>query len=1012
MTSPTAIWNELHLAEEPAVELLEKLGYSYVASEDLLSERGGSERQVMLVPRLERTLRRLNPWLTGDPLRRAVRAITHVEATNLIEANEKAYVALTYGVAVEVEENGRRVSRTVRYFDFDDPMSNEFLVTRQYRVAGARRVIKPDVVVFVNGIPLAIIECKAPTLGEEWRFEATDQLERYQELEEKWHQQGAPQLFHTVQAVIGTCGQAACYGTVGAPGRSYLEWKTPHPLTAAKLEEILGRKATPQDVLLAGLLVPSNLLDLTRNFVVFEPEGGRIVKKIARYQQFRAVNQAIERVQGASEPKKRGGIIWHTQGSGKSLTMLWLAVKLRRLSELENPIIGVVTDRRDLDRQISGTFQRCGFPNPVQARSMRQLRDLLTSGPGQTVMTTIQKFQDATAYEGPRHLDGILTDATNVFVMVDEAHRTQYKNLAANMRRALPNACFFGFTGTPIDKRDRSTPRTFGSYVDTYGIQEAVDDGATVPIFYESRLPQVHVMSGETLDALFERIFSDYTAEEREAIKRHYATELAIAGAPRRIEMICLDIIDHYEKHIRPNGFKAQIVAATRDIAVTYKETLDRLHGAPSALIISFTNDDPERIARWQWTRDPQKELIDSFKQDPTDKLAFIIVCDMLLTGFDAPVEQVMYLDAPLREHTLLQAVARVNRPQERKTYGLVVDYWGVSEDLQDALAVFNAEEIRGALTPLEDELPEVQVLHRRAMRFFNDADRSDLDACVLLLEPEDRRAEFDAVFLGLARAMDMLLPAPQALPYVKDLQWLGKVRMAARARFREEHFDLKHCGEKVRKLISEHIGAERVEQLLKPVSILSSSFDEQVERLRRPEAKASEMEHAIRHEIKLRYEENPVFYQSLRDRLEHLIADRKAQRISAVEELKQLGSLLQNLRGVRSAIRRIGLTETSFAIYELILQRREGAGERVSKVAEEQAGYKAEVDEAAKSLARFIEEQLEELAVIDWTMKEDVQREMRRCIKRQLRAAGFGSDKIEALTSDILDVARRSLTT
>ena len=1010
MTTPTAVWNELHLAEEPAVDLLQKLTYTYVPAEELLPDRGGSERQPVLVSRLERALRRLNPWLSGDALRRAVRAVTHVEAANLMEANEKAYVALTYGVAVEVEENGRRMSRTARYFDFDDLSNNEFLVTRQYRVAGARKVIKPDIVVFVNGVPLAIIECKPPTLGEEWRFEATDQLERYQELEEKWHQQGAPQLFYTVQVLIGACGQAACYGTVGTPGRSHLEWKTSYPLSEAELEEELGRKPTPQDVLLAGLLRPANLLDLTRNLVVFEPEAGRVVKKIARYQQYRAVNQAIERVKTATKPKDRGGIVWHTQGSGKSLTMLWLAVKLRRLTELENPVIIVVTDRRDLDRQISGTFQRCGFPNPIQARSVRHLRQLLTTGPGQTVMTTVQKFQDATAYEGPRRLDGVLTDAANVFVMVDEAHRTQYKNLAANMRRALPNACFFGFTGTPIDKRDRSTPRTFGSYIDTYSIQQAVDDGATVPIFYESRLPELHVIGGETLDSLFERIFADHAPQEREAIKRRYATELAIAGAPRRIEMICLDIIKHYDEHIRPNGFKAQIVAATRDIAVTYKETLDRLNAPPSALIMSFTNDDPERITRWQWTRDRQKELIDSFKQDPVDKLAFIIICDMLLTGFDAPIEQVMYLDAPLREHTLLQAIARVNRPHEGKTYGLVVDYWGISDDLQDALGIFNAEDIQGALTPVDDQLPRVEVLHRRAMRFFDRVYRNDLDACVLTLEPQDRREEFDGVFLAFARAIDMLLPDPRALAYVRDLQWMGKVRMAARARFREEHFDLKHCGEKVKALISEYIGADEVKRLLEPVSIFSKRFDDEVQRLTRPEAKASEMEHAIRYQIKVRYEENPVLYQSLRERLEQIIADRKARRVSQAEELRQLAALLADLRGLGSLIQQLGLTETSFPIYEIILKRRDTGKEGTRKVAEAAASYHAEVDEPAKAVATEIENDMRSLAVIDWTMKEDVQREMRRHIKRRLRAAGFGVDETEATATEILDVGRRAL--
>jgi type I restriction enzyme R subunit len=1009
MTTATAVWDELHLAEEPAVDLLEKLGYGYQPAQELLPERGGSERQPVLVSRLERALRRLNPSLTGDALRRAVRVVTHIEAADLMEANEKAYVSLTYGVAVEVQENGRRMSRTVRYFDFDDPANNEFLVSRQYRVAGQRKVIKPDVVVFVNGVPLAVIECKPPTLGEQWRSEATEQLERYQELDERWRQLGAPQLFHTVQFVIAASGQAACYGTVGTPGRLYLEWKTPYPLTDDELAALLGRAPTPQDVLVAGLLRPANLLDLARNFVAFETEGGRRIKKIARYQQYRAVNRAIERVRTATAPNERGGIIWHTQGSGKSLTMLWLAVKLRRLAELGNPTIVVVTDRRDLDRQISGTFRRCGFPNPVQARSVRHLRELLTSGPGQTVMTTVQKFQDATAYEGPRRLDGVLTDADNVFVMVDEAHRTQYRNLAANMRRALPNACFFGFTGTPIDKQDRSTPRTFGSYIDTYTIQQAVEDGATVPIFYESRLPEVHVAGGQTLDRVFERVFADYAPEERAAIKRRYATELAIAGAPRRIEMICLDIIRHYEQHIRPNGFKSQIVAATRDIAVTYKETLDRLNGPPSALIISFTNDDPERIARWQWTRDRQKELIDSFKEDPPEELALIIVCDMLLTGFDAPVEQVMYLDAPLREHTLLQAIARVNRPHEGKTYGLVVDYWGVADDLQDALGIFEPRDIQGALTPLEDQLPRVQALRRKAVRFFDGVDRDDLDACVAVLEPEDHRAEFDAVFLGLARALDMLLPDPRAVPYVKDLRWLGKVRMAARARFREEHFDLKRCGQKVRALISEHIGADEVKRLLEPVSIFSPRFEEELGRLARPDAKASEMEHALRHEIKIRYDENPVLYESLRERLEKIIADRKAARISQAEQLEQLVALVAEVRSIESRIEAMRLTRASFPIYELILQHRDAAPIEVARTADLKRMYDAKVDESARDLALGIEADINELAVIDWTTKEDVQREMRRRIKRRLRAADFPRERIEAAATEILDVARRT---
>ena len=353
-----------------------------------------------------------------------------------------------------------------------------------------------------------------------------------------------------------------------------------------------------------------------------------------------------------------------------------------------------MTDRGDLDNQISGTFRRCGFPNPVQARTVKHLRELLRGGAGQTILTTVQKFQDALEAGRRQAEHPVLNDASNVFVMVDEAHRTQYKNLAGNMRAALPAACFLGFTGTPIDKKDRSTPRTFGPYIDTYTIQQAVEDGATVPIFYESRLPDVQIQGGETLDQLFDRMFGDLSPDEREALKRRYGTETAIAGAPQRVKRVCLDLMDHFENYIRPNGLKAQIVVPTRDIAVTYKETLDSLNGPASALIMSGTNDDTARLARWHRSKEEIDTYIRQFK-DRDDPLSVLIVCDMLLTGFDAPAEQVMYLDSPLREHTLLQAIARVNRTADGKTYGLVVDYWGVSNRLTDALAIFDPGEIQ-----------------------------------------------------------------------------------------------------------------------------------------------------------------------------------------------------------------------------------------------------------------------------------------------------------------------------
>ena len=1297
MTPNPAGWNEQDLAETPAVALLQSLGYTFVPPEDLERERA-SLKEAVLTGRLAAALKRLNPWLSDTNVARAVKAVTQVPAAGLAEANQALHTSLTYGIALEQDRGDGRKSHTVRFLDFDDPGRNEWIVTRQYRVLGSKKHVVPDVVAFVNGLPLAVVECKSPTIGDAWKAEAVKQLRRYQEAGTRWKDQGAPRLFEAAQILIGACGERAVYGTVGTPERFFLEWKEPYSLSVKQLGRKLGRAPTPQDVLLYGLLEPRNLLDVVRNFVVFEVEGGRTVRKLARYKQFVAVNEAMRRIRTARKPGARGGIVWHTQGSGKSLTMLWLALKLRRDESQRQPAIVIVTDRTKLDRQIAGVFTACGFPNPERAASVRSLRRLLEHPTGRTVITTIQKFQELAGAGGIGGTGGsggavgagrateraadhpapptaaasgrnarrssadqttarpppppvaatasgrsarqspaerttahpTLSEAANVFVLVDEAHRTQYRSLAANMRRALPNACFLGFTGTPIDKQDRSTLRTFGPYIDTYTIEQAVRDGATVPIFYESRLPELRII-GQTIDRVFDRVFAERTDEERAAIRRRYATEQAIAGAPRRIEAICLDLIDHFTRYIAPNRFKAQVVAASRHDAVTFKETLDRLNAPESAVIMSAGHNDEERLARWHRGREQQDRLIGRFK-DRDDPLSILVVCDMLLTGFDAPVEQVMYLDAPLREHGLLQAIARVNRPcGAEKTYGLVVDYRGVSTRLQEALAVFSTTDVRGALTPNVDELPRLESRHAAAMRFFlppagersaigrpaadrsaidrsaidrpaagqpaadrsaidrpvadrsaadrpatdrpvadrsaadrpaidrsainrpgadrpaigrsaidrpvtdrpaidrSAADRSvtdqpgadtnDLDACVRVLEPEDVRAGFDLAFRRFSRSMDMLLPDPRALAYRGDLQWLGKIRGAARARYRDERLDLSGCGEKVRTLIAGAVAADGIEILAREVRLFSPEFEEKIDALGTDDAKASEMEHAIRHEINVRVEENPAFYQSLREKLEAIIEERRLERLDAARQLSLLDGLREEMQGERTLAQGVGLGARGFAIYGLLerrlpeRQRRErqrlegylpgrrvsegqrlegrSPGRRVSEgqrlegrsperhmaeqqrpegqlperqrleghsperhmseqerperhlperhmseqqrlaprsperhqsppsqpmaVGEEAAAYDVAAGNAHDrdpaslvDLASRIDEEVAPFTeLVDWWQKDDMQREMRKKIKRRLRDARVDADAVESLAADIVDLAR-----
>ncbi|WP_172198070.1 type I restriction endonuclease subunit R [Saccharibacillus qingshengii] len=972
--STTKEWNEKKLVENRLIQQLQEMGYAYMHGPSLDVERKSS-LEVVLTERLSSAILRLNPWISENNLNKTVRSITHIEAVSLMEANEKLHNMLVSYISVQQDLGKGKKGQTVKLIDFDNPDNNEFLVVDQFSVKGGEeKGIRPDLIVFVNGLPLVLIECKSPMVSiDEQIGKAVKQMLRYQKSYEN--------LFHYNQILIATSNDRAKAGTIMAQVQHYGEWKDPYPLTSPEV----GTNPTPQDILVAGMLSKTNLLDLIQNFIVFEPEGGRVIKKLARYQQFRAVGKSVNRILTAKDPRDRGGVVWHTQGSGKSLTMLYLAVKLRRIKELKNPTIVIVTDRKDLDNQITGTFRRCGFANPQQADGVRDLKRLLKQGPGATIMTLVQKFQtDKEEEQFPE-----LSTESNVIVMIDESHRSQYKGLAMNMRTALPNACYLGFTGTPIDKEDKSTTRTFGSYIDKYTIQQAVDDGATVPIFYEARMTNLHV-EGETLDQLFDRKFREYDAKTRERIQEKYANEEAIVATPKRIEQIVLDLIKHYEEHIQPNGFKAQIVAVSRDAAATYKEKMDELSDLESAVIYSSTNDDDEHKKKYAISKDEEKLLIERFKKPlDEDKLAFLIVCDKLLTGFDAPIEQVMYLDKPLREHNLLQAIARTNRTYNGKDYGLIVDYFGVSSFLEKALDIFSKDDIQGALMPIESEIPRLQTRHRAAMRYFDYIRHDDLESCIQVLEPEDVRNEFDHLFKQFAKSMDMVLPNPLAQPYIHDLEFLGKVRQAAKSRYKEEGMDISDLGEKVRQLIAEHLRASSVEILHDPIDILSSKFESHVNQFQ-GEAKASEMEHAIKHEIRIKLDENPVYYASLGKRLKEIIDARKQKQMDILEMIKSMQDIIDEMRNTAKQGESLGLTKEQYPFF-LMLEK---------QLPEEKD------KEALKALTEVITEKVQELAVIEWTQKDDVKREMRKQIKRHLRIVKCPEEKLESLTIQLVDLA------
>ena len=1024
--------NEYNHAEEPARVLLERLGWTCVTRDVLAPERG-DQRDVLLKGRLKAALMRLNQWMTENQADRVIFDLEHIGETGMAR-NRRVHEYLTYGMSLTVDTTRGRETPTIRFFDFEHPEGglNEYVVTTQFRVRRGNersrveddeRMVIPDLVLFVNGIPLVVMEAKSPSLLDVWKSNAVRQLRRYQEAGPEWQGSGAPELFHYNLMCVAHCGAAAVYAAPGAPENAYFGWKSISPYTEDEVRQRFDVEPQGQAQLIVGLLSPATLLDVLRDYVVYEPERGRLVKKLPRYQQYRAVRASVSRMLSGRKPEQRGGVVWHTQGSGKSLTMLWLATKLRREPRLSSSTIVVVTDRRQLDRQISDTFEGCGFPAPEQAASGQDLRRLLTTGAGRTIMTTIQKFEDAVGYPDGQ-LD-LLNPSEDVVVMVDEAHRTQYGILGGRMSRALPNAVLMGFTGTPIDKDfRRNTMRRFGPLIDAYTIPQSVADGATVPIFYEARLPELEIEGPETLDRLFEAMFGDEPPEVQLQLRRRYANKETVAEAERRIEMIALDISDHFKKKVRPNGFKAQVVAPSRAAALRYCGHLNSFGISAYPIITTSPNDGPEFAA----ARELDQEQITSAFVDPEGEPEVLVVVDMLLTGFDAPVEQVLYLDRALREHGLLQAIARVNRRfaheqhgvATEKTHGLVVDYHGVSRDLEEALSTFDWPDVQDTMRETdEDPSVVIEAAAVRAESHFGHRDLSDTWECVSVFAPDahtegnlktDLFERFNADYRVLSRLMDRFLPDPRALDYTDRLARLTEIRAYVRAHFLRENADVDwtEIGAKVKRLVDERISAQ-VRELMRPVSILDQDFDQKIAALPHDEARASIMEHAIRAQIHEGLAANPVFFEKLSEQLSRIIEDLRNRLIDSAEACRRYAAIRQLIRSEAEIAAEHGLSPVSFAIYEL-LDEPANEPESPTQVGEEQAPYRTQLDEQTKSVALRVEAVVaQHTGVVDWQSNDEVKRLMRRDIKRELRPTGdYAEEELEELANRIVELAQR----
>ncbi len=982
--------DEFDKVELPALKQLKSLGWSYVEGATLSPEESderSSLKDVVLEKRLTDSISRINPWISEENLRKVVRDLTKTTYTNLIEANQSIWNSINQCVSVMQDLGKGNKGQTVHIIDFDNIENNEFLCTNQFKVKGVNQTIIPDIVLFVNGLPLAVIECKSPYITDPME-EGIDQLLRYANRRNPQDDEGAEILFHYNLMMVSTHRDKARVGTITSHAEHFLEWKDPYPLT----KEQVGSEPTSQEILIAGLFSRENFLDILQNFIVFEPAGGRILKKIARYQQFRAVHRTIERIKRGGNPEEKGGVIWHTQGSGKSLTMVFLTLKIRRDPELRDYKLVFLTDRIQLDNQLTSIFRNSQNETVYQADSINDLKKLLSRDSSDIITATVQKF-DEDMDELP-----VLNESEKIIVLADEAHRTHYGSLGVAISTGLPNAPRIGFTGTPLIKSQK-TVETFGSYIDTYTIEEAVKDGATVQILYEGREPAVKV-TGDSLDSLFDEYFKDRSVEEREAIKKKFGTTRAVLEAPMRIRRVCMDIVRHYKEHIQPNGFKAMIVTPSRNAAITYKEQLDELEAPRSAVIISADHNDERRFWEYTETRKHKKQIEDFKKPlgygEGESDLSILIVKDMLLTGFDAPIAQVMYLDTRLVEHNLLQAIARVNRTGKNKFRGYIVDYYGLSDYLTEALDMFSTEDVSGALIELKEEIPRLKNAHTRVMKHFDGLDPKDIEACVISLENETRRQSFQADFHTFSKQMDIILPDSAAAPFLNDLKLLGKISVGARNLYRDEQLNILGAGEKVRKLIEEHVYSTGVDPKIPPVDLLAADYREKLGHHKSSRSKASEIEHAIRHHIKISLEDDPEYYRKLSERLEDIIRRYEEKWDDLVQFLLDFRENIET--GREKQAEEHGLTTTEQPFYNILMAELTGSGKEMD--------MDTEIQEKVKEVTRFLVGMLDEATqIVDFFDKWDEQKRVRLEIRRVV-IENFDESLVKPVTDRFMELA------
>ena len=1016
--------------ESAALSWLSTLGYTPIFGPDIAPGELATEREsfqeILLTRRLHDALHRLNPSIPAAALEEALRKVTRPDSPSLLANNRAFHRLLVDGVPVEYKhEDGHIAGDHARLVDFQNPEANEFLAINQFTVIEGQQNRRPDIVIFVNGLPLAVIELKNPADEEATIQTAFQQLQTYKN--------DIPSLFTYNELLVISDGLEARAGTLTSDWARFMPWRT---IDGDKIEP----KGKPElDVLIKGIFEKNRFLDLIRHFIVFEADGDKIVKKMAAYHQYHAVNKAVECTVLACAPTgdRRAGVIWHTQGSGKSLSMAFYAGKIIGHPAMQNPTLVVLTDRNDLDDQLFDTFAACQDllrQAPVQAEDREHLQELLSVASGGVIFTTIQKFSP----EEDKERYPLLSDRRNIVFIADEAHRSHYGfkshifkrkkgayiayGFAKYLRDALPNASFIGFTGTPIEKSDKNTPAVFGDYIDIYDIQRAVEDGATVRIYYEARLAKLDLSEAEKpkIDPSFEEVTEGEEEYVKGRLKSKWTRLEAVAGADRRVSLIAKDIVDHFERRQEAIDGKAMIVCMSRRICAQMYEAIIKLrpewHDPDDKkgvikVVITGSASDKENLQPHIRNKKRRKDLAERFK-DPNDPLKLVIVRDMWLTGFDAPCLHTMYIDKFMQGHGLMQAIARVNRVFRDKPGGLIVDYLGIAESLKAALAEYT-EGDRGETGIPEEEVVAlmlekydvVQAMFHGfdTSKFFEGTPEQRLSAIAEAIEHilklQDGSNRYIQAVTELSKSYAIVVTHEKAQEIREEVAFYQAVRSGLSKATSPGGKTKEDLDAAIRQIVSQAIVPDGIVDIYKAagiktpdISILSEEFLEEVRNLPHKNLTLELLKRLLNDEIKTMSRRNLVQSRSFAQMLGQSINKYHNRSIEAAQVIEELIELAKDMKEAHKRGEAIGLTEDELAFYDAL---------EVNDSAVKVLG-----DETLQKIAKELVDAVRKNATIDWTVKESARAKLRVIVRRLLRKYGYPPDKQEKATQTVLEQA------